>query len=160
MPFWRVKTREVFISHHSPSAGSRPQSPSSSSHDHDEPAERIERFRESAQNLLAVYGPTERGGDSLPAPDAGGEIRRYYFSPAIVRRERELLRKPHAQDFRSLLAATDTLLHGLVRMMKSTHPEARLKGYVISSLGSLFEQVSSLTLAMNNLYAEVEPLNY
>ena len=85
-----------------------------------------------------------------------GETRCYWFSPAAVRHERDLLQKYRAKDFRALLEEMNTLLVGLVKTMKSVHPDARLKGYVVSSLGCLLEQASILALRMRNVYNEVE----
>ena len=85
-----------------------------------------------------------------------GETRCYRFSPAAVRHERELLHKYRAKDFHCLLEEMNTLLVGLVKIMKSVHPEVRLKGYVVSSLGCLLEQASILALRMRNVYNEVE----
>ena len=85
-----------------------------------------------------------------------GETRCYWFSPAAVRHERELLQKDRAKDFRALLEEMNILLVGLVKTMKSVHPDARLKGYIVSSLGCLLEQASILALRMRNVYSEVE----
>lgn len=92
-----------------------------------------------------------------PAPsENSGEMRCYRYSPATIRRERELLQTYNAEDFRDLIAQTHVLLVGMVKVMKSVHPDARMKGYVISSLGSLLEQASILTLRMRNVYSTVE----
>lgn len=85
-----------------------------------------------------------------------GETRCYYFSPSVLRHERELLHKYRAEDFRGLIAETHTLLVGLVRLMRSVHPDARLRGYVFSSLGCLLEQAVNLTQRMQNVYSRVE----
>ncbi len=85
-----------------------------------------------------------------------GETRCYRFSPSTIRHERELLKKYHAEDFRGLIAETHVLLVGMVKLMKSVHPDARMRGYVISSLGCLLEQASTLTLRMQNVYSKVE----
>ena len=52
------------------------------------------------------------------APDREGEIRSYYFSPASVQQERELLRIHHAQTFQDLLEKAHALLLGQVTLMK------------------------------------------
>ena len=88
--------------------------------------------------------------------DGEGETRSYYFSPAVLRHERELLRKYRANDFLDLLAETHKLLIGLVKTMKSVHSDARLRGNVVASLGCLLEHASSLILRMQNVYANVE----
>ena len=48
------------------------------------------------------------------------------------------------------------LLVGVVKIMKSTHHDVRLKGYVIASLGCLLEQASNLVLRMRNVYDRME----
>ena len=48
------------------------------------------------------------------------------------------------------------LLVGLVKVMKNTHHDVRVNGYVIASLGCLLEQVSALVLRMKNVYDKVE----
>lgn len=87
---------------------------------------------------------------------AAGETRCYYLSPSMLKHERELLQKYRVEDFNGLIAEAHNLLAGLVKVMKSTHPDARLRGRSISSLGSLLEQVSSLLVRMRNLYERVE----
>ena len=87
---------------------------------------------------------------------ATGETRCYYLSPAMLKHERELLQRYRVDDFNGLLAEAHTLLAGLVKVMKSTHPDARLRGRSVSSLGSLLEQVSSLLVRMRNVYEKVE----
>lgn len=149
------------MSHHSLSAAPQPQPSSFSPHSKPELAKRIERFHESAQDLLALYAPEERGRENVPrpAPGTGGETRCYYLSPGTARQERELLMRYQAEDFRSLLAETHMLLVGLVKVMKNTHHDVRVKGYVIASLGCLLEQVSALVLRMKNVYDKVESVN-
>lgn len=85
-----------------------------------------------------------------------GEIRCFYLAPANLKRERELLQRYRVEDFRGLLAEAHLLLEGLVKVMKSTHPDARLRGHSVSSLGILLEQVSALLLRMRNVYDKVE----
>ena len=51
------------------------------------------------------------------------------------------------------------LLVGLVKVMKNTHHDVRVTGYVIASLGCLLEQVSALVLRMKNVYDKVESVN-
>lgn len=45
---------------------------------------------------------------------------------------------------------------GVVKIMKSTHHDVRVKGEVIASLGCLLEQASVLVLRMRNVYDKVE----
>lgn len=149
------------MSHCSPSAASQPQPSLSNLQSNPELAKRIEIFHEAAQDLLSMYEPAEQGreGVSRPATGANGETRCYYLSPGTVQHERELLKRYHAEDFRGLLAETHMLLVGLVKVMKNTHHEVRVKGYVIASLGCLLEQVSALVLRMKNVYDKVESVN-
>lgn len=149
------------MSHRSPSAASQPQSSPSNSPSNPELAKRIERFQEAAQDLLAMYGQPEQGRDGVPSATkaTSGETRCYYLPPGTVQHERELLRRYRAEDFRGLLAQTHMLLVGLVKVMKNTHHDVRVKGYVIASLGCLLEQVSALVLRMKNVYDKVESVN-
>ena len=120
---------------------------------------RIEQFRNAARALLAVYEPAGQGGcapAARPSPDSPGETRCYYFSPGAVQHERKLLEHYHAEDFRGLLAQTYMLLAGVVKIMKSTHHDVRVKGDAIASLGCLLEQTCSLVLRMRNVYDRVE----
>ena len=48
------------------------------------------------------------------------------------------------------------LLAGVVKIMKSTHHDVRVKGDAIASLGCLLEQTCSLVLRMRNVYDRVE----
>ena len=122
---------------------------------------RIERFQEAARDLLSMYPPAEQGREAVPHPvtKASGETRCYYLSPGTVHQERELLRRYRAEDFRGLLDETHMLLAGLVRIMKSTPHEIRVKGYVIASLGCVLEQSTTLLLRMRNVYEKVERIN-
>ena len=149
------------MSYRSPSATAQTQSQTSPSPNHPELAKRIKKFHEAAQDLLAMYEPTEQSEESVshPATGVNGETRCYYLSPGTVQHERELLRRYHAEDFRGLLAETHMLLVGLVKVMKSTHHDVRVKGYVIASLGCLLEQASALVLRMKNVYDKVETVN-
>ncbi len=112
---------------------------------------------EAAQALQAFVGA------NLPqakeTPDAAGETRCYYLSPATLRQERELLQKYRADDFQGLLTETHTLLAGLVKVMMSTHPDARLRGRSVSSLGASLEQVVALLVRMRNVYDKVERIS-
>ena len=120
----------------------------------------------AAQAILRHYecfapSESEEGetvlSDGVPTrSECLGETRCYRLSPSTLRHERELLKKYHAEDFRDLISETHTLLVGLVKIMKSVHPDARMRGYVISSLGCLLEQASSLTLRMQNVYSKLE----
>jgi len=150
------------MTHHFPNAAAQPQSSTPYPPNHPEMAKRIERFREAAHELLAMYEPAEQSGEdvSRPATGATGETRCYYLSPGTVQHERELLRRYRAEDFRGLLAETHMLLVGLVKVMKNTHHDIRVKGYVIASLGCLLEQVSSLVIRMKNVYDTVETVNW
>lgn len=90
---------------------------------------------------------------------ASGETRCYHLSQGIVRHEQELLKRYHAEDFRGLLAETHMLLVGVVKVMRSTPHNIRVKGYVIASLGCLLEQASALVLRMRNVYDKVEKVS-
>ena len=147
------------MSHRSPSAALQPQSSPLHSPKNLELEKRIERFQEAAQDLLAMYEPAEQGRKGHLHPALNGETRCYYLSPGTVQHERELLKRYHAEDFRGLLAETHMLLVGLVKVMKNTHHDVRVKGYVIASLGCLLEQVSALVLRMKNVYDKVESVN-
>ena len=109
---------------------------------------------EAAQALVSFSGTpsTEKAEHSAST----GETRCYYLSPAMVKHEHELLQRYRVDDFNGLIAEAHDLLAGLVKVMKSTHPDARLRGRSVSSLGSLLEQVSSLLVRMRNLYEKVE----
>ena len=109
---------------------------------------------EAAQALVSFSGtpPTEKVEHSA----ATGETRCYYLSPAMLKHERELFQRYRMDDFNGLIVEAHTLLAGMVKVMKSTHPDARLRGRSVSSLGSLLEQVSSLLVRMRNLYEKVE----
>ena len=144
------------MSHHSPSAASQPQPPSSNLPSNPELAKRIERFHEAAQDLLAMHEPSEQSRENVPRPTQNGETRCYYLSPGTVQHERELLKRYRAEDFCDLLAETYMLLVGVVKIMKSTHHDVRVKGDAIASLGCLLEQTCSLVLRMRNVYDRVE----
>ena len=144
--------------HHFPSAAPRPQSSTPPPRSHSELAERIARFQTTAQDLLAMYEPAGRGSglNPRPSPDSDCETRCYYLSAGAVQHERKLLEHYHAEDFRGLLAQTYMLLAGVVKIMKSTHHDVRVKGDAIASLGCLLEQTCSLVLRMRNVYDRVE----
>ncbi len=144
--------------HHFSSAAPQPQSPTPPSQSHSELAERIARFQTAAQDLFAMYEPAVQGSGLTPrpGPDSDGEIRCYYLSAGAVQHERNLLKQYSAKDFRDLLAETYMLLVGVVKIMKSTHHDVRVKGYVIASLGCLLEQASNLVLRMRNVYDRME----
>ena len=147
------------MSHHFLSAAPQPQSSTPPSQSPAELAERIEQFRNAARALLAVYEPAGQGGGApaaRPSPDSPGETRCYYFSAGAVQHERKLLKHYGAEDFCDLLAETYMLLVGVVKIMKSTHHDVRVKGYVIASLGCLLEQASNLVLRMRNVYDRME----
>ena len=121
-----------------------------------DPASVAAMLNEAAQALqvFSVAKPpqVEKVTDSV----SSGETRCYYLSPSTVRHERELLQRYRVEDFSGLLAEAHLLLAGLVKIMKSIHPDARLRGHSVSSLGALLEQVSSLLLRMRNVYDKVE----
>lgn len=143
-----------------PSWNAAPQPPSSPPHSpsQSELAKRIERFQKAAQDLLALYEPAVPSSDGVlhSAPSADGETRCYYLSPGAVRHERELLQRYRVEDFGELLAEAHMLLVGLVKIMKTTPHEVRVKGYVVASLGCALEQASALLLRMRNVYGQVE----
>ena len=103
-----------------------------------------------------MYELSEQGREKIPHPTQNGETRCYYLSPGTVQHERELLRRYRVEDLRGLLSETHMLLVGLVKLMKSTHHDVRVKGYVIASLGCLLEQASNLVLRMRNVYDRME----
>ena len=109
---------------------------------------------EAAQTLTTFSGtqPLEKTKYTTMT----GETRCYHLSPAMLKHERELLQRYRVDDFNGLLVEAHTHLAGLVKVMKSTHPDARLRGRSVSSLGSLLEQVSSLLVRMCNVYEKVE----
>lgn len=147
------------MSHHSLRAAPQPQPSLSTPPINPELAKRIERFQAAAQDLLAMYEPSQQGQEGVPRAAENGETRCYYLSPGAVQHERELLKRYRAEDFRGLLAQTHMLLVGLVRIMKSTPHELRVRGYVVASLGCLLEQASALVLRMKNVYDKVETVN-
>lgn len=149
------------MSHHSPSTATQSQISSPDSHIQPELAELIERFHEATQALLAMYEPAGQGKEAVPniPPSSKGETRCYYLSPGTVQHEQELLKRYHVDDFRGLLAETHMLLAGLVKIMRSTPHNMRVKGYVIASLGCLLEQASALVLRMRNVYDKLEKVS-
>lgn len=112
-------------------------------------------LNEAAQ-ALSDYSTTESPQRRTAYATGEGEARCYYLSPSVLKHERELLQKYRVEDFTGLITEAHNLLAGLVKVMKSTHPDARLRGRSVSSLGSLLEQVSSLLVRMRNLYERVE----
>ena len=117
-------------------------------------------LQETAQALLAAHAPDEPKEPAAkpPAYQTGGETRSFYFPPATVHMERELLRKYRAEDFQGLLEEAHTLLVGLVKVMRSVHKDVRVRGYVISSLGARIDHASALVLRMRNVYEKVIPV--
>jgi len=95
---------------------------------------------------------------SLPNLADGGETRCWHYPPSALQRERELLRKYGVEDFSGLLAETHLLLAGLTKVMKGFNPDIRVKGYVISSLGSLLEQSVTLVSRMQYVYSNVKQI--
>lgn len=130
---------------------SRPSSPQPPSPD----LIAIAAMLNEAAQALQVFSGT-RSLQMKEAADSTGETRCYYLPPATLKHERELLQKYRADDFQGLLAEAHALLAGLVKIMRSTHPDARLRGNVVSSLGALLEQVSALLIRMRNVYDKVE----
>lgn len=126
----------------------------SSSHSPDLAA--IVAMLNQAAQALSDYSLTMSPQKKIACSIDEGEARCYYLSPSVLRHERELLQKYRVEDFNGLIAEAHNLLAGLVKVMKSTHPDARLRGRSVSSLGSLLEQVSSLLVRMRNLYERVE----
>ncbi len=106
---------------------------------------------QALQSFSSATPPQAKG-----VVDTAGERRCYYLSPATLRQERELLQKYRADDFQGLLTETHTLLAGLVKVMTSTHPDARLRGRSVSSLGASLEQVVALLVRMRNVYDKME----
>ena len=116
-------------------------------------------LQELAQSLLAhVSKEPEDSTIKQPAIRNDGETRSFYFPPATVHLERELLRKYRAEDFQGLLEEVHTLLVGLVKLMQSVHKDVRVRGYVISSLGAQLDHASALVLRMRNVYDRVVPV--
>ena len=115
-------------------------------------------LHEAARALQNFSDAKPQQTEKAAASASVGERRCYYVPPATLRHERELLQRYHVDDFGGLLAEAHHLLAGLVKIMKSTHPDARLRGHSVSSLGALLEQVSSLLLRMRNLYEKIEPM--
>lgn len=73
-----------------------------------------------------------------------------------MQHERKLLQEYGVEDFRGLLARLFMLLTGVVKIMKSTHRDVRVKGEVIAGPGCLLGQASVLVLRMRTLYDKVE----
>lgn len=116
-------------------------------------------LQEIAQSLLvhAPKGP-EDATAGHPSIKNDGETRAFYFPPSSVHMEKELLRKYRANDFQGLLEVVHILLVGLVKLMQSVHKDARVRGYVISSLGAQIDHASALVLRMRNVYDRVVPI--
>lgn len=116
-------------------------------------------LQEAAQSLLACapqepISPTGRPSASREE----GETRSFYFPQSAVHMERELLRKYRATDFQGLLEEVYTLLVGLVKLMQSVHKDVRVRGYVISSLGTQLDHAAALVLRMRHIYERVVPV--
>lgn len=116
-------------------------------------------LQEAAKALLSlttnrVLEPTHEA----PLREREGEIRSFYFPPATLHMERELLRRYRAQDFQALLGEAHFLLVGLIKLMRSVPGEARVRGQVIASLGAQLEHASALLLRMRNAYEGVTPV--
>lgn len=120
-------------------------------------------LQDAAQAVLGLSSanvPEEsKVAAAKPSPnDREGQTRSFYFPPASINMERELLRKYRAQDFQGLLEEVHTLLVGLVKLMQSVHKDVRVRGHVISSLGAQLDHASALVLRMRNVYDKVMPL--
>lgn len=119
-------------------------------------------LQETAQALLtfsAINAYEEPSPmPAKPARERDGETRAFYFPPASINMERELLRKYRAQDFQGLLEEVHTLLVGLVKLMQSVHKDVRVRGYVIASLGAQIDHASALVLRMRHVYDRVMPV--
>lgn len=119
-------------------------------------------LQQTAQALLSFRATqTDEQSNSLaarPFPDRDGEVRSYYFPPASVNMERDLLRKYHAQNFQGLLEEAHIMLVGLVKLMQSVHKDVRVRGYVISSLGAQIDHAAALLLRMRHVYEKVMPV--
>lgn len=120
-------------------------------------------LQETAQALFAISSTKNMANEpkaaaAKPVREQDGEIRAYYFPPAAVNMERDLLRKYHTQDFQGLLEEAHTLLVGLVKLMHSVHKDVRVRGYVISSLGAQIDHASALLLRMRHVYEKVMPV--
>lgn len=116
-------------------------------------------LQEVAQSLLACV-PQEQTNSTVNPPVSrdNGETRSFYFPPAAVHMEKELLRKYRAEDFQGLLEEVHILLVGLVKLMQSVHRDVRVRGYVISSLGAQLDHASALVLRMRHIYDRVVPV--
>ena len=116
-------------------------------------------LQEAARALLA-HAPEESEEPAAKPPTrvGDGETRSFYFPPASVHLERELLRKYRVDDFQGLLEEVHTLLAGLVKIMQCLHKDVRVRGYVISSLGAQLEHASSLVHRMRTVYDKVARL--
>ena len=111
---------------------------------------------EAAQALLSFSDTKPSQMEKATDSASVGETRCYHLFPSTLRHEYELLQRYRVEDFPGLLAEAHLLLAGLVKIMKNTHPDARLRGHSVSSLGALLEQISALLLRMRNVYDKVE----
>ena len=151
------------MSGHSPKSASHSLPSSSHLQSNSEPAERIQRFQEAAQALLGFPlanepGKPEEPTAGQPASGDDGEVRCYYLCPATARLEKELLRKYRVNDFQELMDEAHTMLAGLVKLMQSVDKDVRVRGYVISSLGTHLGHVSALVHRMRNVYGKMRPV--
>ena len=112
-------------------------------------------LQEAAQALLSMANEPKEPAARPSARQTDGETRSFYFPPATVHLERELLRKYRVDDFQGLLEEAHTLLVGLVKIMQSVHKDVRVRGHVISSLGAQLDHASALLLRMRNVYDRV-----
>ena len=150
------------MSHHQRTVQSSPP-PATDSHLYQaDLAALASQFHEATQALLALCQQTPACERALPTSRTEqkhaeeGETRCYYYSPAVLHHERQLLQHYRAQNLPDLLEETHLRLVGLVKLMKSVHADVRVKGHVINSLGYLLEQACALVLRMNHLYAKVQ----
>ena len=85
-----------------------------------------------------------------------GETRHWYYPPATLRYERELLQKYGVNDFSGLLTQAHLMLAGLAKVMKGFSYDIRVRGYVISGLGTVLEQAAGLVSQMQHIYGKVK----
>ena len=119
--------------------------------------------KKASQDTPALPGKIVSPGNTVSpnktaSPDREGEIRSYYFPPASVQQEKDLLRRHGTENFQGLLEEAHSLLLGQVKLMQNIHKEVRVRGYVIASLGAQLDQVSALLLRMRNIYDRVTPV--
>ena len=85
-----------------------------------------------------------------------GEVRCYYFSPSVLRHERELLKKYGEENIFGLLLNVHDSAWGLAEIMKNINREVSIKSSVVFSLGCLFEHIADLVFRIQDTYGDVE----